>query len=335
MAMTSDKKRLLYKLARAYYEDNLTQQQIGKRFGLSRIKVSRLLQQARDERIVQIAIIPPQDSNAELERALEAKYGLDEAVIITPSGYDTPTIVQELGPAAADCLSRSLQGQEVLSISWGTTVLSVVDALPPQTWPQMKVVQMLGGLGRPESETYGGDLVHRMAQAFGAKPRMIPAPGIVDTKMVRDALLANPQIAHTLEMAAKANVALVGIGRPISGSVVLNSGILTEEELGQLHALGSVGDIALRFFDANGQSIYHEICDRIIGLDLDQIKQIPRVIGAAGGEEKYEVIRAALRGQLIDVLVTDDRIGTRLLLEEETSPVCDKSTAEAVLTNVQ
>lgn len=316
MASTTDKKKLLYKLAKAYYEDDLTQKEIGKRFGLSRIKVSRLLQQARVEKIVQITIIPPQESNADLERALEASFGLDEVVIVSPSSYETPVIVQELGPPAAECLLRSLQGDEVITISWGTTMLAAVEALLPQTWPAMKVVQMLGGLGRPESETYGADLVHRMAQTLGSKPRMIPAPGIVGSKMVRDALLVDPQIADTLALAARADVALVGIGRPTPGSVVLESGILTEAELEQLLALGALGDIALRFFGADGQAIDHEVCDRIIGLELSQISEIPRVIGVAGGEEKFEVIQAAVRGKLVNVLVTDDRTAVRLLEEE-------------------
>jgi DNA-binding transcriptional regulator LsrR (DeoR family) len=319
MVPIPDKKKLLYKLAKAYYEDNLTQGEIGKRFGVSRIKVSRLLQQARDEKIVQITIFSPQESNAELERKLEARYGLDEAVIVFPASYDNATIVQELGPPTVECLLRSLQGNEVISISWGTTLLSVVEALPLQSWPEMKVVQMLGGLGRPESETYGADLTHRMVQALGAKPRMIPAPGILSSQLVRDALLADPQISDTLALAAMADVAVVGIGRPTPGSVVMEAGILTEEELRQLVALGAVGDIALRFFDAFGQATQHEICDRIIGLDLNQIKKIPRVIGVAGGEEKFEVIRAALRGKLIDVLVTDDRTANRLLAEQEES----------------
>ena len=317
MASITEKKKLLYKLAKAYYEDNLTQGEIGQRFGLSRIKVSRLLQQAREEKIVQITIVPPQESNAELERKIEARYGLDEVVIVSPSSYEKLVIVQELGPPAAECLHRSLQGNQVISISWGTTLLSVVEALPFQTWPDMKVVQMLGGLGQPESETYGADLVHRMAQVFGARPRMIPAPGVVTNQLVRDALLSDPQITDTLALAAEADVAMVGIGRPTPGSVVMESGILSEEESGQLEALGAVGDIALRFFDAYGQAVQHEICDRIIGLDLEQIKKIPRVMGVAGGAEKYEVIRAALRGKLINVLVTDDRTALHLLEEPE------------------
>lgn len=312
----SERKKLLYKIAKAYYEDDLTQQEIGKRFGLSRIKVSRLLQQAREEKVVQILIPPPQATNADLERALEAAFGLDEAIIVTPPAYDHATVVHELGPAAADYLMRCLDGTEVLGLSWGTTLLSVIEALPVQNWPQIRVVQILGGLGQPEADTYGADLAHRLAQTLGARPRVLAAPGIVANKLVRDTLLADPQIADTLNLGARADVLLVGLGVPSTpGSVVQQAGILAPYELEQLTALGAVGDIALRFFDQSGQPIRHELCDRMIGLDLDQIKKIPRVIGVAGCQEKFEVIRAALRGKLINVLVTDDQMASRLLAE--------------------
>lgn len=317
MATAAVKKKLLYKIAKAYYEDGLTQGEIGKRFGLSRIKISRLLQQARDERIVQITVIPPYESKVDLEREIEAKYGLDEVVIVSPTNYDKAVIARELGPAAADCLLRSLQGDEVLALSWGTTLLAVVDALPAQNWPDMKVVQILGGLGRPEAETHGTDLTRRMAEAFGCRPRLLPAPGIVSSKLVKDALMSDPQIADTLTLAAQADIALVGIGRPTPDSVVMQAGTLTEMELQQLQNCGAVGDIALRFFDTQGQLVDHEICNRIIGLDLEQIKNIPRVIGAAGGEEKFETIRAAVRGKLVNVLVTDDKTAIRLLEDGE------------------
>jgi DNA-binding transcriptional regulator LsrR (DeoR family) len=298
-------RRTLYKIAKAYYEDGLTQEQIGDRLGLSRVKVSRMLQRAREAKVVQITVVAPQDSNADLERAVEAAFGLDEAVIVSPPSDDREVVVRALGPAGAQCLVRHLQGEEVLALTWGTTLLSVVDALPAQNWPEMRVVQMLGGLGRPEADVYGADLARRTAEAFGARLRILPAPGIVASRMVRDALLADPQISGTLELAAQADVALVGIGQPSPGSVVMQAGILDEADLARLHEQGAVGDIALRFFDAEGRAVDHETNERIIGPTLDEIRGMRRVIGVAGGREKHEVIRAALRGALVDVLVTD------------------------------
>lgn len=310
---------LLYKIAKAYYEDGLTQDQIGKRFGLSRIKISRLLQQARQSRVVQITITPPMDSFGDLERELEAAYGLDEVIVVSSAGEAQSDVVPRLGAAAANYLARCLGDQQVLDLSWGTTLLAMVEALAPQNLPDLRVVQMLGGLGRPESETYGADLTMRMAQTLGARMRLVPAPGIVSSKLVRDALLQDVNIADTLALAARADLAVVGIGAPQPGAVVMQTGILTETDLAELKALGAVGDIALRFFDADGRPIEHPINDRIIGLDLNQIKAIPHVVGVAGGQGKYEVVRGAVRGKLLDVLITDEFTAVRLL--EETTGV--------------
>jgi DNA-binding transcriptional regulator LsrR (DeoR family) len=218
--------------------------------------------------------------------------------------------------AAAAYLARSLSDQQVLDLSWGTTLLAVVDALASQSLPDLRVVQMLGGLGRLESETYGADLTMRMAQTLGARMRLLPSPGIVASKLVRDALLQDINIAETLALAGRADLALVGIGAPMSDSVIVEAGILNTAELAELKAMGAVGDIALRFFDAEGQAIDHPINDRIIGLDLAQIRHIPRVVGVAGGDGKYEVIRGAVRGNLVDVLITDEITATRLLQEK-------------------
>jgi DNA-binding transcriptional regulator LsrR (DeoR family) len=307
---------LLYKIAKAYYEDGLTQDQIGKRFGLSRIKVSRLLQQARQSRVVQITITPPMDSFGDLERELEAAYGLDEVVVVDTTGSAQGEVALRLGVAAANYVARCLADQKILDLSWGTTLLAVIEALAPQNLPDLRVVQMLGGLGRLESETYGADLTMRMAQTLGAKMRLLPSPGIVSSRLVRDALLEDVNIAETLALAARADLALVGIGAPMPGSVVMQAGILTEHDLWELKTMGAVGDIALRFFDANGQAVEHPINDRIIGLDLNQIRQIPRVIGVAGGAGKCDVVAGAVRGRLVDVLITDE-LTARLLQEQE------------------
>jgi DNA-binding transcriptional regulator LsrR (DeoR family) len=156
-----------------------------------------------------------------------------------------------------------------------------------------------------------------MAQALGAKPRLIHAPGIVRDRGVRDALVKDPQVADTLQLASRADVALVGIGAFGPQSTLLSDGnTLTPAEVDDLRAHGVVGDIALQFFDDHGLKVKHAIDERIVGTDLEKIKAIRRVIGVAGGIEKIRTIRAALRGGLIDVLVTDDGTAEQLLRPE-------------------
>ncbi len=239
---------------------------------------------------------------------------MKEALVVTCSTPRTGVLVNELGRVAAVCLARCLQGHEVVALSWGTAVLSVVNALPPLDLPDVRVVQFLGGLGELEAETHGAELARRMAQALGAKPRLIHAPGIVKDKVIHDALVTDPQVADTLELAARADVALVGIGAFEPGSTLLSSGnTLTAEEIKDLKANGVTGDIALQFFDTEGRRVDHPINDRIVGTDLEKIKKIRRVIAVAGGTEKRCAIRAALRGRLVNVLVTDDHTAKWLL----------------------
>jgi len=306
---------LLYKIAKAYYEDGLTQSQIGKRFSLSRIKVSRLLQQARQNGVVQITIAAPAESHADLERELETAYGLDEVVVAETPRTNQSDVVSAIGQAAAAYLARCIEDGIVLDLSWGTTLLATVDAMTPQSLPHVRVVQMLGGLGKLEAEAAGGDLALRMATNFGARMRLLWSPSVVSSKLVHDALLQDANISETLALAARADCAVVGIGSPTPNSVVIQSGMLTINELDELRTLGAVGDIALRFFDADGQAVNHPINERIIGLELAEIQRIPRVIGVAGGSEKFEVIRGALRGRLIDVLVTDEHLAYALLAD--------------------
>lgn len=321
MTTDSNSRRLLYKVAKAYYDDGLTQQQIGAKLGLSRIKVSRLLRTARDEKVVQIAIAPPQESNADLERQLERDYGLKEAVVVTCSARDAASVVGELGVVAAGCLTRGLQGTEVIALSWGTSVLSVVNALAPMDLPKVRVVQFLGGLGELEAQTHGADLARRMAQTLGAKPRLIHAPGIVKEEVVREALVKDPQVADTLDLAGRADIALVGIGILEPGATLLSSdNTLTKAEVEELKACGAVGDIALQFFDEQGALVDHPINHRIVGTSLEKIRAIGRVIGVAGGAEKVRAIRAALRGGLVNVLVTDDETAEALLRPRQSGP---------------
>jgi DNA-binding transcriptional regulator LsrR (DeoR family) len=316
VAVNSEQHRLLYRIAQAYYVDGLTQKQIANRFGLSRPKVSRLLQKGRENGIINITLLPPPNGLADLEHELEQRFGLQEAVVVPVSDpTHHPTVVRELGPTAAECLIRCISGDEVIATAWGTSILAMTDALPYRSWPGVTVVQLLGGLGPADTLEHSAELTQHLARKLGAKLRLLPAPGIVATREMAAALESDAQIAAILKLAANADIALVGLGAPTPHSIVLRTGtILSGEDLERLQELGAVGDIALRYMDRDGTPINLEINERIIGLTLEQIRRIPRVIGIAGGTAKHEIIRAALHGSILDVLVTDLATAETLLM---------------------
>ncbi len=307
MHLDREAHRLLYRIAQAYYGDGDTQQQIARRFGLSRPKVSRLLQKARDAGVVNIALVPPRGGLADLERAVEQRYGLEEVVLVAVSDPDDPErVALELGPAAAGCLTRNLAKGAVLGLAWGRTILATVDALPAYPVVGSTVVQLNGGLGPVGALEHSTEVARQVAQKLGARLRLLPAPGIVSSSEAAAALRADSHISEVLEQAAAADVALVGLGVPTPDSVLLRDGhILTPADLERLQAAGAVGDLILRYIDSKGEPLNLELNDRIIGLTLAELSRISRVIAVAGGTVKHGIVHAALRGGWLDVLVTD------------------------------
>lgn len=311
--MNKKRRTLIYKISKNYYQERKTQQAIADKYGISRIMVSRLLQKAISEKMVEIKIHPPDDPFAELERELELRYNLKE-VIIGSSSQNSNDIVTELGQAGADYLLRNLKGDETISVSWGKTLLSLVNALPKSNFPDIEIIQMIGGLGYPEEDLSGNELVRRMANTFNSIPKLLNSPGIVANKEICNALKSDQQIASTLKLASEVNFSLVGIGHFSDNSVLQkNNGILTKSDIEALREKGAVGDISLLFFNKDGELIEHEIHERIVGIGCNEFKKIPRVIGIAGGEHKHETIKAALKGKLIDVLITDKNTADKLL----------------------
>ena len=317
MPRSPEDHRLLYRIAQAYYLEGQTQQQIGQRFGLSRPKVSRLLQRARDVRVVSITLVPPPGGTAELERELERRYGLEEVVLVSVSDVDDPNrVALELGPAAAECLLRCVEPNSILGLAWGRTILAMVEALSGQFVPGLTVAQLSGGLGPVGALEHSTELARLAAQRLGAELRLLPAPGIVSSPEAARALRADTQISEALRVAALADVAVVGLGVLTPESVLLRSGtILTGEDLAALEEAGAVGDIILRYLDARGEPLALALNDRIVGVTLDQLARVPRVIGVAGGTNKRRIVHAALEAGLLHVLVTDQATAEFLLAE--------------------
>jgi DNA-binding transcriptional regulator LsrR (DeoR family) len=298
---------LLSKVSTLYYQQNLTQQEIALKLHLSRPKVSRLLQQALDEGVVQITVHAPKGSFPELEYQLEQFFNLREVEIIEALEPLNPEAVsRDLGIAAANYFQRSIQKGDIIGISWGRTLGAMITALSPMQVENVHVVQMIGGLGFPEAEVHATSLCRRLTQLLNSKLTLLPAPGVVDSIAVKEAIFTDSHMLDVLELFSRINVAYVGIGVPSQDSVVMRGGkIMGQEDLNELTAKEAVGDIALRYFDKDGQLVVTELDERVIGITLDQLKKIDHVIGVTGGPQKHEVVLGALQGGLIDVLITD------------------------------
>jgi DNA-binding transcriptional regulator LsrR (DeoR family) len=318
-----DLRRLLVKIARLYYEEDLTQAEISIRLRMSRQKVQRILGQSREKGIVKFSIAPITGIFADLEKALEARFGLTEALVVEAADYDSQyAIAKEVGATAAEYLVRISRPGDKILMSWGNSLLGMVNALtstPRFDGSGMSVIQGLGGLGDLNHEIHATQLVRRAAGALSAEAVLLPAPAIAASPAARDAFYKDPYVEQVLNRGRAADLAFVGIGSCRAESIAVPEfrRVMTSATLRDLMQRGAVGSINLRYFDAYGKKVPSELDKAVIGLTLEELKKIPHVVGVAGGSAKLKPIRAALEAKLINVLVTDHITARELLKTQD------------------
>lgn len=308
---------MLVKVARMYHEQGLRQPEIAERLHVSQSRVSRLLKEAVERGIVRTVVVTPPGSFADLEEAVRAELGLTDVVVAdsSPSAPDSSSLAA-VGSAGATYLESTLMpGERIGLSSWSSSLLAVVEAMSPRsTRAAERVVQVLGGVGVASVQVQATRLTDRLALVTGGEAMYFPAPGVVASEQVRDALLADPFVEDVVAAWSDLTVLLVGIGSVQPSPLLVSSGnALPQADLDALAALGAVGDVCLTFFDATGDVVDTDLHRRVLGIDADTLTRVPRKIGVAAGDRKIDAIRAAARGGWIDVLVTDARTATGLL----------------------
>jgi DNA-binding transcriptional regulator LsrR (DeoR family) len=302
----------LIKICYLYYSEGYTQQEISSVLGISRFKVSRLLKKARQDGLVTVQINGPDDNLVEKEIKLAQKFRIKLAVVVRPQKYNDKSRISLIGEAGARYLSSIIDRCRVLGVAWGRSVSYVVQNVAPADAKDVTVVQMTGGMGAIEG-TDAIALTMALGQKLGAKAHVIQAPVIVGDRTIRDTLLREKQIHDAIALARKADAAIFGIGLPSEDGLLSRAGFLTQKSIKELEEIGAVGAICGRFFDLNGEKCINELDDQIIGLNLNELKKINHKVAIAFGLKKVNAICGALQGQLLDVLITDDKTANALL----------------------
>jgi DNA-binding transcriptional regulator LsrR (DeoR family) len=298
---------ILTEVATLYWVDKLTQEQIARQIGRSVPTVSRLLAEAENAGIVEVRIRYPVAVAAELQAELTGRFGLRVARVLAASSADPGQLLTQLGELAARYLTTVLGDGMSISVGWGTTLYEVVQALRPAHYRDVRVSQALGSLGSKLPAIDNHLIARLLADRIGGTPHFLPAPMIVESELVRQALLQDPQVRETLEIGRRSDVSLTGIGvaePDLAG--MYRAGYIDEAMLDDIRAAGAVGDILVGFFDAAGRRLDLPVTRRVIGLSLDDLAGIPMTIAVAGGTRKAAAILGALRAGLIHVLITDE-----------------------------
>ncbi|MEY4323517.1 MAG: hypothetical protein RL410_1298 [Actinomycetota bacterium] len=301
MALPRDR-ALLVKAARMYYEQDMSQDQVAASLGVSRSNISRMLTDARSQGIVQIKIVEHAMRDTALERRIQDLLPVRHVrVARSLNSIDDFASVGALGNEA---LADRLRPNSTIGISWGSTLQAVVNSIDSDYLPGVQIVPLVGGMTALSSTSTGDDLVRTMATKMGASHSTMLAPVVVSSDKTRDAFIHEPSIAQVLDQARKSDIALVGIGSKHSSSTMdLLTGAGLPDKTYDALMKDIAGDICAQFYDIDGNIVDHGWENRIIGIELEELRRISHVIGVAAGAGKAPGVIGAVRGGFVSELV--------------------------------
>jgi DNA-binding transcriptional regulator LsrR (DeoR family) len=298
-----------------YYVNELTQQDVARVMGVTRLRVNRALQLARAEGIVRIEIASPFVTRLEMQAELCRKLDLSEA-ICAPADPVDHDYHGPVGAALAHWLAKGLRDAAWTSIglSWGQTLKSAIQRLPRMTLENLDIVSMIGGTSQGASFNAFG-VASAMADKLSVNYSLFSAPIYLSPGTDRATFLSEGAFQAHLARLQKLDLAVLVAGDVTQRSFLVSMGLPTGVTPQHLIDAGAVGDVLGHFLQADGTEVDHPISRSAIGMDLESLIKVPNRILAAAGAHKVDIIIAACRRGLVQTLITDD-VTARLVLEK-------------------
>lgn len=313
--------RLIYKVCSLYYEDDMRQQEVSDYLGISRATVSRMLQKGKESGIVRVEVINPvQFSYNKLEKALERKYGLKEVIVVESSALDTKTeSVSRMYERAALYLSQFFKDGDWIGVTMGHTLHNIVKTNRAfEKDKKLMFVPIVGGIGQStidKVDVQSNRIAQEFSRKFGGTYTQFLSPAVFSEQKAMEYFLKEKLISYIFDDFQKLDTLIMGIGIPQRvKSTLVRAGYITGENLEKFARDGMAGDIALHFFDEDGATEkFRAFNDRVAGMPLEMMKKVRNRIGIAGGENRAEAIRGAIKGGFINMLITNIDAAEKLL----------------------
>lgn len=302
----------LVRVSRLYYELGETQEAIAALVGVTRPQVSRLLKEARARGVVEIRIVDRAETPTPAAEELRRRFGLRE-VHVAPSLDGPPDVARRrVARLAGQVLRSTIRDGQTVGIGDGAMLAAVADELgSSESQVDATVVPLCGGFWRPGA---GIEPFRRIGEALGATVLALHSPGLLDEASVRDALCAHPGVRSVTEQWDRVDVAMLGIGGP-----AWSESAVGPETLAEIRAGAAVGEVLIAPFDLQGRLVAPSLRERTVAFDARRLPGVPTAIGVAEGSAKVEPILGALRGRLVNVLVTDVRTAEAVLAAPESA----------------
>ena len=301
----------MVQVARLYYEDNLSQQEVADRLGVSRSLIAQYIQRARDTGIIRIQVVDQENTCTDLAAELKEETGIEQVVVIPNPHVSQELALRSVCTAAADFLTGQLREGDCLGLAWGRTNNTLVDLLKPPHVPGVDVIPLMGESSHAGMHSQMNQLVVRAAEHLQATPHFLSLPMVLSTAELRNALIQEQGMSDVIDLWNEVNIGCMGIGvvPPVPGMVVY----VGEEHLPRLVEAGAVGDMCGIYFDRDGEIVSSGLEDRMISASLDQLKAIDCLTVVASGVDKATAVLGAMRTGLVSTVFIDQVMAEKIL----------------------
>jgi DNA-binding transcriptional regulator LsrR (DeoR family) len=310
---------LLVRIASLYYLNNETQESIAMRLGLSRQKVQRYLKKAHDEGIVEIRIHPSPNEAIDLAEEVKEKFKLRD-VLIAPSHPNQQAQRKAVAQEAGQFLQRFLRPGMVVAMGMGRNTGEMPNYFNPNKSIDCTFVAAMGGSPKVDLRVNPNEICRSLAEKCGGQAEILYAPAFVESAEMRGMMVQQEMIKNTMELAARADVAIVGVGGTDDACVLVKSGSFSVHQVRQLRNDMAVGDMLGNYFDIYGKLISSDLYGRLIGLTIKDLERIDTVIAVVSETNKPTSILGALRTGIVDILIVDARNARDVLTLSEAYP---------------
>jgi deoxyribonucleoside regulator len=298
---------LIVKAAHMYYKQDMDLKEIGKIFNVSYATISRLLKKGRETGIIEVFINSPSDKMHDLELEIKNAFNIKEIFTVNVQETDSKELIRNVvAVQAAEYLENVLKDGDILGISWGSTIYSVVNNFKSKKRINVDVVQLNGNFATIPIEFNSSDLIRRMKNMFMGSYYFINSDTIVDSKEIKEILMNSSSIKKTFLLHKSINIALIGIGYFNDKSISnLYKDYLRDDEIKELESFNVVGEGHHIFYDINGKIFDSKIKERAISISKEDLFNIDNKIVVATGLDKTFTIIGAMRAKLVDTLFVD------------------------------
>jgi DNA-binding transcriptional regulator LsrR (DeoR family) len=287
-----------------YFVAGNTQAEIGKKLGLTRVRVNRLLSYAKQSGLVQITVTGRLSSAIKLEEDLKQRFQLKDAIVV-PSAQEGEKLRNVIAAAAGRYLAQNLRDGMTVGVGWGQTLRHSLSHVPRKAYKRLSIVSLIGGLTH-SSAVNPHETASHLADIVGGQCYYFAGPAFTDSPQTRDALMNQPMLRDVFERGSRVDLAYLSVGEMSRTSTMAKLGLITCEEVQELQKAGALGDLCSHWLNAKGKLVDHPLNARAVALSPDRLRKLPHVVLVSGGKTKVAMIHGVLSARLANAIVTDE-----------------------------